>query len=148
MRKPDDDAVAAGPMRQRSFRLAADTLERLERRARERGQSVNTLAARLIEDGLRGEDHPLIYFREGASGRRPALLGSRLDVWQVIQTLRDHDDSVTNTAEYLSQPEPKIRAAMRYYAEFRDEVDVWAQRMAEISRREEETFGAAQAGAA
>ncbi len=148
MRKTDDEAALAGAMRQRSFRLAVDTLERLERRARERGQSVNTLAARLIEEGLRGEDHPLIYFREGAAGRRPALLGSRVDVGQVIQTLRDHDHSVADTVEYLGQPEPKIRAAMRYYAEFRDEVDAWTQRMAEIARREEETFGRQQTGVA
>jgi hypothetical protein len=38
-----------------------------------------TLAERYIEEGLRMDEHPLVYFREGASGRRPALLGTRLD---------------------------------------------------------------------
>jgi hypothetical protein len=38
-----------------------------------------TLAERHIEEGLRMDEHPLVYFREGASGRRPAPLGTRLD---------------------------------------------------------------------
>src|SRR3954467_15002132 len=110
--KPRTDATA--PV-QRSFRLPAATLERLDARARERGQSANTLAARLIEEGLRTEEHPLIYFRDGAAGRRPAMLGTRLDVWQVVETLRSHDGFVGETAEYLDQPEVKIRAAVDYY---------------------------------
>src|SRR4051812_1080184 len=89
--KPPTDG--ATPV-QRSFRLPAATLERLDARARERGQSANTLAARLIEEGLRTEEHPLVYFRDGAAGRRPAMLGTRLDVWQVVETLRAHDGSV------------------------------------------------------
>ncbi|MEA2275312.1 MAG: hypothetical protein QOC78_272 [Solirubrobacteraceae bacterium] len=35
-----------------------------------------------------------------------------------------------------------MRAAVRYYAEFRDEVDAWAQRMRDESRREAEAFAA------
>lgn len=129
-------------MRQRSLRLPADTLERLDRLADDRGQSANTVAARLIEEGLRLERHPLIYFREGAAGRRPALLGTRLDVGQVIDTVRAHEGSVAEAAEYLAQAEPKIRAAVRYYAEFADEVDAWSRRMRELSEREEEAFRA------
>jgi hypothetical protein len=30
------------------------------------------------------DEHPAIYFRDGADGRRPALLGTRLDVADVI----------------------------------------------------------------
>jgi predicted transcriptional regulator len=129
-------------MRQRSLRLPADTLERLDRLAEERGQSANTVAARLIEEGLRLERHPLIYFREGAAGRRPALLGTRLDVGQIIDTVRGHEGSVAEAAAYLAQAEPKIRAAVRYYAEFADEVDAWSQRMREFSEREEKAFRA------
>ena len=134
--------ASAPTMRQRSLRLPSDTLERLDRLADERGQSANTVAARLIEEGLRTERHPLIYFRDAATGRRPALLGTRLDVWQVIDSVREHDGSVTDAAEYLSQPELRIRAAVRYYAEYRDEVDAWAQRARETGRREEEAFKA------
>ena len=65
---------------QRSFRLSGGTLERLDRRARERGQSANALAARLIEEGLRAEDHPLVYFRDGGSDRHLRDVGGVLQV--------------------------------------------------------------------
>jgi uncharacterized protein (DUF433 family) len=113
-------------MRRRSLRLPSDTLDRLDRLAQQRGQSADTVAARLIEEGLRTERHPLIYFRDAAAGRRPALLGTRLDVWQVIDTVRVHDGSVAEAAGYLSQPEVKISAAVRYYDEYRDEIDAWS----------------------
>jgi len=132
---------------QRSFRLSGGTLERLDRRARERGQSANALAARLIEEGLRAEDHPLVYFRDSAAGRRPALLGTRLDVWQVIETLGAHDGSVEQTAEYLDQPPVKIRAAVSYYADFTDEVDAFAARAADAARRNEEAVRRATSAA-
>ena len=139
--KPPADPV------QRSFRLPADTLERLDSRARERGQSTNALAARLIEEGLRTEEHPLIYFRDGAAGRRPAMLGTRLDVWQVVETLRAHDGSVGETAEYLDQPEVKVRDAIDYYGAYQDEVDAFAARAVEAARREEEAMRRATSAA-
>ena len=132
---------------QRSFRLSAGTLERLDRRARERGLSANALAARLIDEGLRSEDHPLVYFRDGAAGRRAALLGTRLDVWQVIETLRNHAGAVEETAEYLDQPAVKVRAAISYYADFTDEVDAFAARATEAARREEEAMRRAASAA-
>jgi uncharacterized protein (DUF433 family) len=122
---------------QRSFRLPATTLERLDRRARERGQSANAVAARLIDEGLRTEDHPLIYFRDGAAGRRPALLATRLDVWQVVETLRAHGGSVEQTAAYFEQPDVKIRAAISYYADFTAEIDAFPARATAAARREE-----------
>ena len=62
------------------------------------GQPQTALAERYLEEGLRMDEHPLIYFRDGANGRRPALLGTRLDVADVIETLRQNDRSVERTA--------------------------------------------------
>jgi uncharacterized protein (DUF433 family) len=136
------DRDEAPTMRQRSLRLPAATLEALDRLAAERGQSANALASRLIEQGLRTERHPLISFRDGEAGRRPALLGSRLDVWQVVDIVRENGGSVAEAAQHLGQPEIKIQAALRYYAEYREEVDAWAQRMREIADAEERAFSA------
>jgi hypothetical protein len=106
---------------QRSFRLPSETIGALDRRAREHGQSANAVAARLIDGGLRGEAHPLNLLPR--RGPRPALIGSRVDAWQAIDTLRAHDGAIDATSEYLEQPEVKIRAALRYYADFTAEVD-------------------------
>jgi uncharacterized protein (DUF433 family) len=129
----------------RSFRFSERILASLQDRARELGESTNALAERFVDEGLRRETHPLIAFREGAAGRRAALVGTRLDVSQVIDTLRESDNSVPATAEYLHLPEQHVHAAVRYYADFRDEVDAWREQMRAIAEREEEAWRREQA---
>lgn len=124
----------APPSRQRSFRLPELTLERLGRRARERGESANSLAARLIDEGLRTDRHPLIWFREGAAGRRAALLGTRLDVADVVAYLQANDGDAGEVADLLGIPEHWVHAAADYYTEFTDEVDAWREEQAEFAR--------------
>jgi uncharacterized protein (DUF433 family) len=131
--------------RPRSFRFSDSVLSSLQERARERGESANALAERYLDEGLRRDDHPLIGFREGAGGRRAALVGTRLDVSQVIDTLRESDNSVEATAEYFGIPEQYVRAAVRYYSEFRDEVDEWRERVRAVAEREEEAWRREQA---
>jgi uncharacterized protein (DUF433 family) len=131
--------------RQRSFRLSEQTLRLLEDRARVAGESSNRLAQRLLDEGLRLERHPLIYFREGAAGRRPALVGTRLDVWQIVETVRANDGDTTAAAEFLAVSERQITAGVDYYADFKLEVDAWAQRQREIAAAEEEAFRRRQA---
>jgi uncharacterized protein (DUF433 family) len=131
--------------RPRSFRFPETLLASLQERARARGESANALAERLVDEGLRREDHPLIVFREGAAGRRAALAGTRLDVATVIDTLRESDNAVGATAEYLDIPEQHVRAAVRYYADFRDEVDEWRKRIRAVAEREEEAWRREQA---
>jgi uncharacterized protein (DUF433 family) len=131
--------------RPRSFRLPDTLLASLQGRARERGESANALAERYLEEGLRRDDHPLLVFRDGAAGRRAALVGTRLDVAQVIDTLRESDNSVEATAEYLGIPEQHVRAAVRYYADFREEVDEWREHTRAVAEREEESWRREQA---
>jgi uncharacterized protein (DUF433 family) len=129
----------------RSFRFDDTLLAALEERARQRGETATSVAERFLREGLRREDHPLITFREEAGGRRAALVGTRLDVGQVIDTLRASDNSVEATAEYLDIPDASVRAAVRYYADFQDEVDAWRERVRSIADREEEAWRREQA---
>jgi uncharacterized protein (DUF433 family) len=131
--------------RPRSFRFPDTLLASLQGRARERGESANALLERYLDEGLRRDDHPLIVFRDGAAGRRAALVGTRLDVAQVIDALRESDNSVEAAAEYLAIPEQHVRAAVRYYADFGEEVDEWRERMRAIAEREEEAWRREQA---
>ncbi len=72
------------------------------------------------------EEHPGIVFRDGPTGRRAALAVGP-DVWEVIETLRGTglagEEAVRATAEWASLSTDQVRAAVRYYADFRDEVD-------------------------
>jgi uncharacterized protein (DUF433 family) len=137
--------MATEATRHRSFRFAEGTIERLERRARESGQPKTSLVQRYVEEGLRMDAHPQIVFREGAAGRRPALAGTRLDVWKVIETLRSAGNSVEETASLLGIPDASVRASIRYYAAFTEEIDAWSRRMHEIAEREEEAWRREQA---
>jgi uncharacterized protein (DUF433 family) len=113
-------------------------------RASEAGESGSALAERYITEGLRMDEHPQISFRNGALGRRAALRGTRLDVWQVVETLRNHANSVEQAAEYLNLPVEKVHAAMGYYAAHRDEVDAFGARASTIAERAETAWRAEQ----
>ncbi len=130
-------APSTAPKQPLAFRVLPRTLDHLKRRAREVGQPQTALAERYIEEGLRMDEHPLIYFRDGASGRRPALLGTRLDVADVIETIRQNDSSVERAAAYLELPVDRIEACLRYYADYGDELDEWIDRARAIAEREE-----------
>jgi uncharacterized protein (DUF433 family) len=130
--------------RQFSLRVAARVFEGLERRTAEVAESRNALAERYIAEGLKMDEHPNIYFREGALGRRAAITGTRLDVWQVMETVRNSANSLEEAAEYLGVPVEKVRAAVRYYAAYRDEVDDFAARATAAAERAEAAWRAEQ----
>lgn len=121
-----------------SFRFGTRTVERLKERSAEIGSAQGVLAERYIEEGLRMDGHPGISFRDGGSGRRPALLGTRLDIAQVIETLRQNDLSVEETADYLDLSPAQVETAVRYYAEYQEEVDAWIVQGQAIAERERE----------
>jgi uncharacterized protein (DUF433 family) len=128
------DPAAKQPL---TFRVRPGTLLHLKRRAHEAGQPQTALAERYLEEGLRMDEHPAIYFRDGAGGRRPALLGTRLDVADIVETIRQNDRSVERTAAYLEVPVDRVEACLRYYADYGDEVDEWIDRARAIAEREE-----------
>ena len=106
-----------------TLRLQTGVSERLRRRARRMGLAPRPLAQRYIEEGVRHDDHPLIRFADGPSGRRAALVGSGLDVWQVIEVVRDNDNDLGEAAAYLEISPGLVQAAVAYYGEYREEVD-------------------------
>jgi uncharacterized protein (DUF433 family) len=130
--------------RQFSVRVRASTFEELERRAHERGVARNALTERYIAEGVKMDEHPEIAFREGALGRRAVLAGTRLDVWQVLETVRAAGNSVEEAAAYLALAPSRVQAAIDYYAAYRGEVDDIAGRERAVSERAEATWRAGQ----
>jgi uncharacterized protein (DUF433 family) len=68
--------------------------------------------------------------------RRPALVGTRLDVSQVVDTLRAEHGDVAAAARYFAVPEELVTAAVEYYADFPEEVDAHRAQEREFPERE------------
>jgi hypothetical protein len=109
-----------------SLDLDSRTLDQLAERERATGASQSELARRYIEEGLRMERYPGIFFQDGPTGRRAVLRGGP-DVWEVMSTVLqaegDRRQVIATSVEWLGLPEFAIQAAMDYYAEFQDEID-------------------------
>jgi uncharacterized protein (DUF433 family) len=130
-----------------SMRLASATIGRLERQARSRGESKTRVGERLIEEGLRMAEHPTVVFRDGPAGRRAALSGGP-DVWEVVSTLQTAEvkgeAAIVATAEWGALTHAQVRAAIRYYADYRDEIDTRIRENYELADREYAAWKRAQ----
>lgn len=122
--------------RHRSFRFSQHTLERLDARAHEIRETRTGLAERYVEEGLRMDEHPGIGFADGPAGRRAVVLGTGLDVWEIVATIRQNRGSPEAAAAYLEMPMAPIRAATRYYAAFADEIEDLLERQAVVAERQ------------
>jgi uncharacterized protein (DUF433 family) len=131
--------------RARSFsaRLDPAVADRLERRGARSGLNKSRLAERYIDEGMRMDDHPGIVFRDGPIGRRAGLAGGP-DVWEVIAAIRasglEGDDALRAAAEWGGLTPAQVRATVRYYAEYRDEVDERIRRNVEEADAAEEQW--------
>lgn len=116
--------VMAHPMSLRFSR--PEVAERLKAEAAVRNTSASSLAEQLIDEGLRIRRHPLITFRDGPMGWRAALVGGP-DVWEVVAGIVGGDvpatERVERAIELFALRLAQVEAALRYYAEFTEEVD-------------------------
>jgi hypothetical protein len=81
-------------------------------------------------------EHPLITFKDGPAGRRARLVGGP-DVWEVIgavRSVRESDPALAGdaaleiVAETSGVPLPFLRAALAYWGDYPEEVDVFLDR--------------------
>lgn len=117
--------------------------ERLKAAAARRREPLSTLAERLIDEGLRMAEHPLVVFRDGHAGRRAALAGGP-DVAEVVGGIVGGDVPVAErrqrAVELLDLTPSQVDAALAYYAEFTDEVDAEVAEQADVAERERELW--------
>ncbi len=109
-----------------SIRMSERTLARLDVGAQRRGEAKSRTAERLIDEGLRMEDHPGIVFRDGPTGRRAGLAGGP-DVWEVVRVFKEFgsgdERAIASTAESGDLSHAQVNVALRYYGDFREESD-------------------------
>ena len=110
-----------------SIRFDRALLERLRRRAAALDSTPSGLAQRLVDEGLRLQEHPGIVFRDGPSGLLAALVAGP-DVWEVVAAVRasgakDEKRASKVAAEQLALSPPQVRLALDYYGSYPVEID-------------------------
>ncbi len=106
-----------------SVRLDDRLAERLRLRSRAEGESLSDRLRRYAEEGVRHDEHPLITFRNGPTGRRPGLIGGP-DIWEVAMWLDDLSsaDRATELAGDGVVSRAQIDAALAYRSDYPAEI--------------------------
>lgn len=107
-----------------SVRLEEELAQRLRLRARAAGETLSERLRRYAEEGTRRDEHPLITFRDGPTGRRAGLVGGA-DVWEVLLWLEDlsrEGDPMEALLRESDLTRAQVEAAVRYGSTYPDEV--------------------------
>jgi hypothetical protein len=130
-------------MSSQPIRIDAGTLKALRGRSAQTGEPIVRLAQRYIDEGMKQERHPGIVFRDGPAGRRAVVAGGP-DVWEVIAAAHSApergDELISAMAERVGIPTERVRVAIRYYAEYPDEIDRWIRMVDEEADRLEQAL--------
>lgn len=120
--------------RARGIRLPEELAEEVEREQERTGKNWSQVVAELLEEAVKMRRAPGIVFRSGPTGRRAAVAGTGLDVWEVIAVYRHHDEEWERLVEEFSWLEPaQLRAALSYYELYPEEIEARLRREEEWS---------------
>jgi hypothetical protein len=94
----------------------------VESEARRTGRSKGAIVEGLAEEAMRMRLFPGVAFRGADWERRAWVIGTALDVWQIVDAYRDIG-SVERMAEGGSANERQIQLGLDYYERFPEEID-------------------------
>jgi hypothetical protein len=107
-----------------SVRLDDRLAQKLKLSATAAGETLSDRLRRYAEEGARRDEHPMITFRDGPTGRRAGLITGP-DVWEVAMWIDDLA-AVKDPAKTLAKDgvvtRAQIEAALRYRASYPDEI--------------------------
>ncbi len=110
------------------------------------GWTRSSAAARLVDEGLRMEEHPGVIFRDGPAGRRACLIGGP-DVWEIIRSVKSsraaepdlaRSELVKLVEDNSGLPGRLVSLALTYWAAYPQEIDALvahAERLADEALR-------------
>lgn len=105
-----------------SVRLSADTEELIAAEARRTRRSKGAVIEALAEEALRTRTFPGIAFRGEDWDRRPWVIGTAFDVWQIVDAYRDAGSVEAVVAEG-NLSERQVRLALAYRERFPEEIE-------------------------
>jgi uncharacterized protein (DUF433 family) len=113
------------PSAQHSLRIPEKLDREISREIEFRGErDWSKGAISLMEEALRASRVPGIVFVQRRDGRRPAIAFSGLEVWEIIATWKEAEESWQGLMDaYPELSENQLRAAVAYYRAYPDEID-------------------------
>lgn len=129
-----------------SVRLSARLSSLIAEEARRTRRSKGAVIQALADEALRCRRFPGIAFRGDDWNRRAWVIGTGLDVWELVQALEDLQSLERAVAE-TDLSERQIETALGYYREYREEVDQAIgenRRSIEVLRRDYPIIGLAE----
>lgn len=87
--------------------------------------NASRLVNRYVKEGVRMDKHAAITFKTTSLGRRAVVLAAHpgVQVIDVVGTWAAEGRDVSKTARYLHLDREEVEAALRYYADYPDEID-------------------------
>jgi uncharacterized protein (DUF433 family) len=106
-----------------SMRLSEHTDRLVTAEAKRTKRSKGSVVEGLAEEALKARLVPGIAFRGDDYNRRAWLIGTSLDVWQVVEAYKDFDEDLERTVAQTDLTARELRAAISYYERFPQEID-------------------------
>jgi uncharacterized protein (DUF433 family) len=107
-----------------SIRLSLQTNRFVEAEARRTKRSKGAIVEALTEEAARMRRFPGIGFRDEDANRRAWVVGTGLDVWELIQMVQDCDGAIERLLEeHENVTRRAVELAQAYYASYPEEID-------------------------
>jgi uncharacterized protein (DUF433 family) len=106
-----------------SIRLSAPTDELVADEARRARRSKSSVVEELAEESARMRRFPGIGFRDQYPRRRPWLIGTGLDVWELIDLVDHYGSAEAVVEEFPLVAERHVRLAAAYRDAYPEEID-------------------------
>lgn len=105
-----------------SVRLEVETEMVIEAEARRTGRSKSALVEAFVEETARTRRFPGVGFRGDGVSRRAWVVGTGLDVWEMVQMLQDFETPEALVADTHLSP-AQVRLAQAYWKAYPSEID-------------------------
>ncbi len=107
-----------------SIRLSQQTNRFVEAEARRTKRSKGAIVEALTEEAARMRRFPGIGFRDEDASRRAWVVGTGLDVWELIQMVQDYDGAIERLLDdHENVTRRAVELGRAYYASYPDEID-------------------------
>ena len=106
-----------------TVRLNPRIESRITQIARETKRSKGAVLEELADEAERARRFPGIAFRGPNWSRRAWVLGTALDVWEIVQAFKDYGEKDDKMLAETAVAPRQLRIALAYYREFTAEID-------------------------